>query len=351
MSQLTDTTAKLAPAITESSPAPANPFARTALPAHVNAAAVAVESERAIAEVQGALVIAKKFPRDPAAAYASCIESCARPGLANTALYTYKRGGSTVSGPSIRLAEELARCWGNIVFGMNELSNRDGITEVEAYAWDLETNTRTAQRFTVRHVRDTQQGKKDLTDERDIYEMGANMGSRRMRARILAVLPDDLVEAAVAEVRKTLAKGGTEPLADRVRKMLVAFGKVGVAQGLIETRTGKKVADFLPEDLVDLLGIYTSIRDGHTSPSEWFSVAPIEQPVPANDNKPDKPDKAAKPAKPKKAAAKKAEPAPEPEPEPETPDEDQEESGTEQTDDAPQIASVSQPATDGEDLF
>jgi hypothetical protein len=42
--------------------------------------------------------------------------------MAETAFYSYPRGGQTVSGASIRFAEELARCWGNIEYGIKELS-------------------------------------------------------------------------------------------------------------------------------------------------------------------------------------------------------------------------------------
>jgi hypothetical protein len=259
--------------MTTTPPATTNPFARTGLQPHVSAGAVAIEQERAIAEAQGKLVIAKKFPRDQAVAYQRIMDACSRPALADDALYAYPRGGQTVSGPSIRLAEELARCWGNIDYGMKELSRRDGETEMEAYAWDLETNTYTAQKFTVKHLRDKQGGAKVLTDERDIYEIGANMGARRMRARILAVIPGDIVDAAVAKCRDTMKGNSEMPMADRIRTLVSEFGKLGVASTLIERRFGRKTGDLLPEDLADLRAIFKSLRDGMSKASDWFGDA------------------------------------------------------------------------------
>ena len=61
---------------------------------------------------------------------------------------------SVWSADLIRLAEELARCWGNIDYGLRELSRRAGESEMEAYAWDLETNTMSSQKFTVKHIRE-----------------------------------------------------------------------------------------------------------------------------------------------------------------------------------------------------
>src|SRR5690606_13682459 len=120
-----------------------------------------------------------------------------RPFLAQQAIYAYPRGPQTVTGPSIRLAEAMAQAWGNLDCGIREISQADGVSVAEAYAIDLETNIRISKTFHVRHVRDTKQGKKRLTDSRDIYELVANQGARRLRACILGILPGDVVDAAV----------------------------------------------------------------------------------------------------------------------------------------------------------
>lgn len=248
-----------------------NPFAPRSLAGHVSAGAVAIEQERAIAEAQGKLVIAKRFPRDQAAAYQRVMEACSRQGLAEEAIYSFPRGGENVTGPSIRLAEELARCWGNIDYGLRELSRRVGESEMEAYAWDLETNTSTSQKFTVKHVRDTRRGRQDLTDERDIYEIGANQGARRLRARLLAILPPDLVDAAVNRCRATLAGKTETPMADRIRALVDGFAAIGVTAALIERRVGKKLDQLLPDELVDLRAVYKSIKDGVGKASDYFN--------------------------------------------------------------------------------
>ena len=41
-------------------------------------------------------------------------------------LHAFPRAGETVSGPSIRLAEMLAAVWGNIEYGIRELSRKEG---------------------------------------------------------------------------------------------------------------------------------------------------------------------------------------------------------------------------------
>ena len=237
---------------------------------NINQGTVAIESSRAIAEAQGKLVIAKKFPRDEVKAFADVIKVCQREGIAKKAFYSYNRSGSTVSGVTIRFAEELARCWGNIDYGIKELSQDNGKSEMQAYAWDMQTNTISSQNFTNPHIRETKNGAKLLTSQRDIYELNANMGARRLRSRILAILPNDLVEAAIEECKKTLAGGNGKPLSDRVRDMVVAFDKLGVTKEQIEARIKHEVTSMTADELCDFIGIYNSIKGKETSVSEWF---------------------------------------------------------------------------------
>lgn len=241
----------------------------------INQGTVAIEASRAIAEAQGKLVIAKRFPRDEVQAYNRVAQACQRKGIAEKAFYSYNRGGGTVSGPTIRFAEELARCWGNIDYGIKELSQDEGKSEMQAYAWDLETNAQSVQNFTNPHIREVGGKAKILTSQRDIYEINANMGARRLRSRILAILPTDLVDMAINECKKTLAGNNDEPLIDRVKKMIVAFGKIGVTQDQIEKRLGRKVDTMTIDDFTDYIGIYNAIKQGESKISEWFEAEKV----------------------------------------------------------------------------
>lgn len=242
---------------------------------NINQGTVAIEASRAIAEAQGKLVIAKRFPRDEVQAYNRVAQACQRKGIAEKAFYSYNRGGGTVSGPTIRFAEELARCWGNIDYGIKELSQDEGKSEMQAYAWDLETNAQSVQNFTNPHIREVGGKAKILTSQRDIYEINANMGARRLRSRILAILPTDLVDMAIAECKKTLAGNNDEPLIDRVKKMVVAFGKLGVSQEQIEKRLGRKVDTMTVDDFTDYIGIYNAIKQGESKIAEWFEAEKV----------------------------------------------------------------------------
>lgn len=239
---------------------------------NINQGTIAIEASRAIAEAQGKLVIAKRFPRNEVEAYAKAMEACQRPSMAAKAFYSFPRGGQTVAGPTIRFAEELARCWGNIDYGIKELSQDEGKSEMQAYAWDLETNAQSVQNFTNPHQRE--QGKKmvALTSQRDIYENNANMATRRLRSRILAILPSWFVEDAIEECKKTLAGKNDTPLIDRVKKMVVQFAKIGVTQDQIEKRLKRKVDTMNADDFTEFIGIYNAIKQGESKIADWFEA-------------------------------------------------------------------------------
>ena len=238
----------------------------------INQGTIAIEASRAIAEAQGKLVIAKRFPRDEVQSYAKAMEACQRPTMAAKAFYSFPRGGQTVEGPTIRFAEELARCWGNIDYGIKELSQDDGKSEMQSYAWDLETNAQSVQNFTNPHQRE--QGKKmvTLTSQRDIYENNANMATRRLRSRILAILPAWFVEDAIAECKRTLSGQNDTPLIDRVKKMVVQFAKLGVTQEMIEKRLKRKIDTMTSDDFVEYVGIYNAVKGGESKIADWFDA-------------------------------------------------------------------------------
>ncbi|MBK9497399.1 MAG: hypothetical protein IPO08_23335 [Xanthomonadales bacterium] len=257
----------------------ANPFAVTKS-APSNAVAES-HSQREAQEVQAMMVIAKRFPRDQMAAMDRILQACTRPTLAEGALYSYNKGGSDVTGPSIRLAEAIAQSWGNLQFGIRELSQSNGESSVEAFAWDTETNTRQVKVFQVPHIRFSRKGATRLEDPRDIYELIANQGARRLRACILGVIPGDVVECAVKQCETTLTTtADTSP--DAIKKMIDAFAAFDVTQANIEESIQRRIDTITPALMVRMKKIYASLRDGMSSPSDWFKGAESNRAAPSS---------------------------------------------------------------------
>lgn len=250
------------------------PFGRM-LAAHngMNAGAVAIEQERAIAEAQGQLTLAKRFPRSVTAATTEFLEACNSPDFAATAFYSVPNRGS---GPSIRLAEEAARCYGNFVYGHRELSRSEGKSEIEVYAWDMEKNNRSSRQITVMHVMDTKNGPRKLIDQADIDNKIANVASKQMRGRILALMPKHMIAAGVAAAKRTLAGNGEKPISERLIAMAQAFGRFGVNNEMLVAHLGHPVDNTTVDELADLMGIYNAIKEGAKA-SDYFGQATEKQ--------------------------------------------------------------------------
>lgn len=233
----------------------------------------AIEQSRAVAEVQAAVTVAQARPRNKNAAVEEMRDATAQTAVAEKAYYRYNRGDGNVTGVTIHLARELARCWGNIDYGVKELKRDDikGESEMLAHAWDMQTNARASTTFIVPHIRDTSGGARKLTATRDIYENNANAGARRLREQILAVLPNWFVEEAKANCDATLEKGdGSSSVAQRTTAAIYGFGQLGVTQAQLEAKVGRAAAEWTPHDLGQLSVIYQSIKRGETAVAEEF---------------------------------------------------------------------------------
>lgn len=231
----------------------------------------AIAMTREMAEAMASIQMAKSFPRDVVRARDRILNACTRPKLAEVACYTYSRGGTEITGPSIRLAEMLAQNWGHISFGIRELEQRNGESTCEAFAWDMETNSRQVKVFQVPHVRYSKsKGNTRLYDPRDIYELVANNGARRLRACILGVIPGDIVEEAVEACEKTM-NTKFEITPERLKKMLETFAEYGVTREQIEARIQCHLEAIKPVQFANLAKIANSIRDGMSKAEDWFT--------------------------------------------------------------------------------
>jgi hypothetical protein len=240
-----------------------------------------VEQARAATEVQAQVYLAREFPRDATAAKTRMLEACAQTELAEAAFYSYPRSGETVSGLTIVAACELALIWGNIAFGLAELRRDDeyGQSEMSAYSWELETNTRIASTFIVTHMRDTKKGSYRLKDGRDIYEKNTNEGNRRMRAAVLKTLPRWYVLAAERALAATLKRSvdqSDKPLPAQIREIGERlFRDYGLTAAQLEEKFARPLARWTAEDLVQLRILGDSLDRREIRVDEAFPQAKV----------------------------------------------------------------------------
>lgn len=233
-------------------------------------------------EVESSVVLAKRFPRNLDVSYQSIVRACKRPTFADRAQYRFPRGKKQdssgnwvqnyVQGPSVYLARELAKAWGNIRFGIRILQDDDDTRTVEGWAWDLESNLHNSTPSTFRKLQQRKVGKGPeaktewvVPDERDLRELTNKHGSICVRNALLALIPADVVEDCMRIAASTLeANAKADPDAQR-KAVLIAFGELNVTAEALEELIGCPVVRASPAQIVELKGFYQAIRDGQTT--------------------------------------------------------------------------------------
>jgi len=235
-----------------------------------------IEATRAAAEVVTAVRAAKALPRDLGQVRRDLRASCQSEQLAAVAFYSYNRGGN-VSGITVHLAREIGRCFGNFDSGWAELDRDEprGRSEVMAWAWDMEKNTRRQLRFIVPHRSYVGKDQDPMETLRDIYEGVANQASRRERSVILSLVPQSIVAEAEMLCRQTLEKGPKGVTVEQRRTRAVdAFRALGVGLEQLEAKLGRPLDGWDQFDLAELTVLAAALSRRQTSVAEAFP-APV----------------------------------------------------------------------------
>jgi len=247
---------------------------------------------RAQAEIQAALVVADRRPRNEEAVWRKVAKSVARPAFAETAFYCYPRGGHDIFGPSINLAREIARLWGNLRSGYHVYDSADGQRTISASAWDLETNAHGESQDCFKKLHQRTDYKTGVTtwvepDERDLRELTERRAAVQVRNCILRIMPRDKIDEFVAQAREVV-KGKQAGLSPEGKKaeLLAGFERLGVYAEQVEAycqeHFGHGLEATTPEERTELTGVGTGIRDDASKREEYFprkrepKAAPVE---------------------------------------------------------------------------
>lgn len=218
--------------------------------------ATAVEQARAVAEVAAAVRVAQENPRDLERCIARMRQACSQKSLADRAFYSLPRAGGRVEGSTVHIARELAACWGNMDYGLRETRRDDaaGESEVLAWAWDQETNTRSSRSFVVPHSimagKGADKKRKPLLDLADIANNNNSVGSRAQREVIFHCLPQWFRDEAELIAARTLQDGGGKTLAQQVADALTHFSDgYSITQAQLEERLQRPAKEWTSQDL------------------------------------------------------------------------------------------------------
>ncbi len=236
----------------------------------------AVEQARAVAEVAAAVRVAQDNPRDEAQAIDRMRSACGQTALAQRAFYSLPRGGNRIEGSTVHLARELARCWGNNDYGVRELRRDDaeGISEMQAWAWDQEVNVRSSRSFVVPHAIMTGSGagktRKFLTDLSDITNNNNSQAARALRETIFGMVPIWFREEAERLCASTLEGGGGKTLTQQIADVLASYASQGVTESQLEDRLERPRGKWTPQDLAVLRVVWSELGRGEKRVEDEF---------------------------------------------------------------------------------
>jgi hypothetical protein len=245
------------------------------------------------AEIQAAIIVALKFPRNEDAAYQKLLAACRRPSFAREAFYRFPRGKGDdqvmVEGPSVNLAREAARVYRHMRWGIAVLSETKEERQIEGWAYDLENNNKVSQQDQFSKIVYRRSEGWIPANERELRELTGRRGAILYRNCLLQLLPRDWVEYAINLAKQTLRDDAAkDPEAER-KRIILAFSNLNVSVEALEQFLGHKVAECSPAELVDLRAVYKSIADGATT---WSDHVRAKKEGAANNGEAAKPKRA-----------------------------------------------------------
>lgn len=233
----------------------------------------AAAEAREEAEIKAAIVLARKFPRNEGAIYTKLLKSCGRASFAEEAMYSFPRGQTTVEGPSINLAREAGRLWGNLRYGLEIIREDEESRAIRGWVWDVETNTKISHTDEFKKL--IQRRRDGATvwvtpDERDLRELTNRRGAVAVRNCLLQIIPKDFIEAAMDEAKKTLRKAASQDKPAKVAAMAGEFDLLGINKAALEKYLGHPLAEITDDEFLKLRGAYAAIKDDYARKEEFF---------------------------------------------------------------------------------
>lgn len=220
------------------------------------------------AEIDVQISTAKAFPRsikmflDKAMSIATVNEN-----VAASCNYALPRGGKSLEGPTVRLAEIVCSAYGNIRSGARVIANDGKTITAQGICHDLETNN-----CVTVEVKRRITGKDGKTFNEDMQTVTGNAACAiAFRNAVFKVIPSAIVND-VYEATKKVARGTAETLVARRDKAVAYFKEMGIKEAQICSALDiKKIEDIDLDKLSTLRGMVALINNGESTIQELFS--------------------------------------------------------------------------------
>ena len=236
------------------------------------------------AEIDMKVATAKQYPRvlsrvkQDMLSFATLDEE-----TASACFYTLPRGGKTIQGPSVRLAEIAISSFGNISAATRvlsvEASGENPHVTIQSVCHDMQNNVTVSieKRRAINAKKNKDGTRKPISD--DDIQLAVNACSAvAFRDAAFKVIPQALIKP-VFDAAKRVAVGDVKSLSVNRQKVIDRLKQMGALEDrILAVVEARKVDDVTVEKLEILIGLGTSIRDGQTTIEKAFP--PIEQEEP-----------------------------------------------------------------------
>lgn len=218
-------------------------------------------------EIDVQISTAKMYPRNVEKALATMVAiATIDEETAGDCHYALKRDGNLIEGLSVRMAEIIADCWGNLRVQTRIVGNDGKTITAQGVCHDLETNVAVSVEVKRRITK-----KNGETFNEDMQVMVGNAASAiAFRNAVLKVVPK-AVTKNVCNLVYQKAKGKAVEIPVAWQNCKNTFAKVGVDEAMLLWYLQINNAEEVTAEHINLLrGTYNSLHEGTTTVMDCF---------------------------------------------------------------------------------
>ena len=222
-------------------------------------------------EIDQQVATAKKYPRSIGKFRQSVLTiATSDQETAESCFYALPWGGKPITGPSVRFAEIIACCYGNLRMASRVIAVEDKVVVCEGACHDLENNNAIKTQ-----IRRSISGKAGRRYSDDMIIVTANAGNAiALRNAILKVVPPALLTNIEKEIRK-VGLGNERTIGEKRNAALQYFKGKGIKpEKVFAMLEIDGEADITLKELSILHGLVVAINEGDTTIEEIFSHVP-----------------------------------------------------------------------------
>jgi hypothetical protein len=201
---------------------------------------------------------AKRYPRSIKAFKQTLFElACMDEETAASCFYVIPRAGKTIEGPSVRFAEIVASCWGNLQYGSRVIALDDEWITTQGICYDYEKNNSCS--FEVRKRITDKNGRRYSEDMIEVT--GRATCAKAFREAVFKIVPRPFWQQAYEQAKLTsIGKGKT--MAKMREDCFNTFKKAGINDKQLLTFIGRSgIDDVTTDDIITLRGVWTAAKE------------------------------------------------------------------------------------------